>query len=192
MASINELGFPAPWLLQYLYAELSKYTEMGMEQGAAFKPIFPIGAPTNTEELYTNLLGTFSTGEPIMIMWDRLMRFRPNPLYTHKREQLLLFIYTSEFQKLMGANIIISQALDREDAAAQDVNKWLIENHEALEAADPDLGKLNIFFRNFKVYQADETRDVVELASARTLYVNKLIIEYDYHVVERDGNVFYS
>jgi hypothetical protein len=37
-------------------------------------------------------------------------------------------------------------------------------------------------FHSTRVYQADESRDVAELASARTLFVNKLIIEYDYHV----------
>lgn len=187
MAKINELGFPAQWLIKYIYAELSKFDDMGMTTDSEMMPIFPT-TPANTEEVYNNLLQTFPVGEPLMIMWDRLMRFRPNSFYVHKREQLLLFLYTTDFKKLMGANIIISQALDREDAAASDVNKWLTQNHEALEAADEELGKLNIFFRNFKVYQADETRDVVELASARTLYVNKLIVEYDYHVYTPDTN----
>jgi hypothetical protein len=40
----------------------------------------------------------------------------------------------------------------------------------------------NIAFHSTRVYQADESRDVAELASARTLFVNKLIVEYDYHV----------
>lgn len=182
MASIQELGFPAKWLLRYINAELAKYDEIGMTEDSAMMPIFPT-TPANTEEVYNNLLQTFPVGEPLMIMWDRLMRFRPNPLYVHKREQLLLFLYTTDFDKLMAANIIISQALDREDIAAVDVNKWMSTNRSLLE---PELGELNIFFRNMKVYQADETRDVVELASARTLYVNKLIVEYDYHVYKHD------
>jgi hypothetical protein len=40
----------------------------------------------------------------------------------------------------------------------------------------------NILFHSTRVYQADESRDVAELASARTLFVNKLIVEYDYHI----------
>jgi hypothetical protein len=182
MASIQELGFPAKWLLRYINAELAKYDEIGMNENSEMMPIFPT-TPANTEEVYNNLLQTFPVGEPLMIMWDRLMRFRPNPLYVHKREQLLLFLYTTNFDKLMAANIIISQALDREDIAAVEVNKWMSTNRSLLE---PELGELNIFFRNMKVYQADETRDVVELASARTLYVNKLIVEYDYHVYKHD------
>jgi len=184
MVSIQELGFPTKWLLRYINAELAKYDEMGMIDAGteAMIPMFPT-TPANTEEVYNNLLQTFPVGEPLMIMWDRLMRFRPNPFYVHKREQLLLFLYTTDFDKLMASNIIISQALDREDVAAAEVNKWMADNKNSLE---PTLGELNIFFRNIKVYQADETRDVVELASARTLYVNKLIVEYDYHVYKHD------
>ncbi len=191
MASIQELGFPAKWLLRYINAELAKYDEIGLSNSEAFKPVgigdkvvpmFP-STPMNIEEVYNDIIANFEVGEPLMIMWDRLMRFRPNPLYVHKREQLLLFLYTTNFDKLMAANIAISQSLDREDVAAQEVNKWLTENKTVLE---PDLGELNIFFRNMKVYQADETRDVVELASARTLFVNKIIVEYDYHVYKHD------
>ena len=40
----------------------------------------------------------------------------------------------------------------------------------------------NVAFHSTRVYQADESRDVAELASARTLFVNKLIVEYDYHI----------
>jgi hypothetical protein len=69
---------------------------------------------------------------------------------------------------------LISQLLDREDAAAQDLNNF-IRNESSLNFPH------NVFFHNLKVYQADETRDVIELASARTVFINKLIIEYDYH-----------
>lgn len=190
MASIQELGFPTKWLARYISAELSKYEELGMSEtqinqikpaGIDF-PVFPSN-PIGIEDLYNDLIEIYPVGEPVLVMYDRLMRFRPNPLYVHKREQMLLFLYTSSFDKLMAANIVISQALDREDVAAQEVNKWMADNRATLE---PTLGELNIFFRNIKVYQADETRDVLELASARTLYVNKLIVEYDYHVYKHD------
>ena len=183
MATIKDLGFPAKWLIKYINAELSKYEEIGSSSDAPMMPIFPT-SPISPEEVYGNLLQTFPISEPLMIQWDRLLRFRPNTIPSHKREQLLLFLYTTDFEKIMAGNIIISNTLDREDYAAQDVNKWLSENHASLIAADPDLGPLNVFFRNIRVFQIDETRDVVELASARTLHVNKLIVEYDYHVAD--------
>jgi hypothetical protein len=50
-----------------------------------------------------------------------------------------------------------------------------------------------VYFHSFRVYQVDETRDLLDLASARTVYANKLIIEYDYHTKDiivpgPDGN----
>jgi hypothetical protein len=74
----------------------------------------------------------------------------------------------------MDAHRIITDALDREDSAAQDMNAF---------CADASTSELpfNVYFHNIRVYQADETRDILELASARTVFANKLIIEYDYH-----------
>ena len=78
---------------------------------------------------------------------------------------------------------IITDALDREDAAAEDVNRWLKNN--------PISGVTNnVYFHNIRVYQADESRDVAELASARTLFVNKVIVEYDYHTNDLTGTLY--
>jgi hypothetical protein len=49
-------------------------------------------------------------------------------------------------------------------------------------ALEKEYTPFNILFHSTRVYQADESRDVAELASARTLFVNKLIVEYDYHI----------
>jgi len=103
-----------------------------------------------------------------------MMRFRPTPFYRHKREQLIYFIYSSDVAKLLNAVRIITDSLDREDSSAQDVNEYCVTN--PIE----DVGH-NVYFHNIRVYQVDESRDVAELASARTLFVNKVIVEYDYH-----------
>jgi len=84
---------------------------------------------------------------------------------------LLYYLYSTDLATVNYANILISQLLDREDASAQDLNNY---------QSDLSLTR-NVFFHATRVYQADETRDVIELASARTVFINKLIIEYDYH-----------
>jgi hypothetical protein len=81
--------------------------------------------------------------------------------------------------KLFDGIRVITECLDREDSAAQDLNSWISANPQ--EDDNGDAIPNNVFFHNIKVYQADESRDLVELASARTLFLNKLIIEYDYH-----------
>ena len=77
------------------------------------------------------------------------------------------------------------ECLDREDAAAQDLNYWIATND--IEDDNGNVITPNVMFHNIKVYQADEARDIAELASARTLFLNKLVIEYDYHTTDTLG-----
>jgi len=179
----SDLPFPPHWINEYLYTQLSKYDGINMsvppsnpEDPPGFGKIIPIFAvtPTNTEEIYKNLTQSIPVEQPLLIQYDRLIRFRPNSFYPRKREQLLYYLYSTDLATVNYANILISQLLDREDAAAQDLNNF-IRNESSLNFPH------NVFFHNLKVYQADETRDVIELASARTVFINKLIIEYDYH-----------
>jgi hypothetical protein len=147
-------------------------------------PIFAM-TPTSTEEIYRNVVQSSTVEQPLIIQYDRLMRFRPTPFYGHKREQLIYYLYSTSIANVNNANIVISQLLDREDAAAQDVNDWARANPDRLNVPH------NVYFHNIRVYQADETRDLIDLASARTVFTNKLIIEYDYHPVwgrDKEGN----
>ena len=183
----SDLPFPPHWINEYLYKQLSKYEGINMSEGqpgsGQMVPIFAV-TPTNTEEVYKNLLQSFPVEQPLLIQYDRLIRFRPNSFYPRKREQLLYYLYSTDLATVNYANILISQLLDREDAAAQDLNTF-IRGESTLDLAH------NVFFHSMRVYQADETRDVIELASARTVFINKLIIEYDYHPTwgkDKNGN----
>jgi hypothetical protein len=178
MEQIKTTGFPPTFLNKYVKAQLNRFGLItdgpeGLQQ-AGLDPMVPALFPTNIEDLYNDQIQIRQTDKPILIVYDRLMRFRPTPFYRNKREQLIYFIYCSDSGKLLDSIRIITDALDREDAAAQDINLWLQNN-------PIDGTPTNVFFHNVRVYQADESRDVVELASAKTLFVNKLIIEYDYH-----------
>lgn len=178
MSLLKTTGFPPTFLNKYVNAQLGAFGLLsdgpeGFEQ-AGFDPMVPAQFPTNIEDLYNDQIQIRQIEQPVLIIYDRLMRFRPTPFYRRKREQLIYFIYSTDVAKLINSVRVITDALDREDSAAQDVNKWLKDN--------PISGTpTNVFFHNIRVYQADESRDVAELASARTLFVNKIIIEYDYH-----------
>ena len=177
MPSAKDLPFPPHWINAYIFDKLSEYDDIGMDKTQQLVPIFATG-PTNTEELYRNMIQTTTIEEPLIIQYDRLMRFRQSPFYGIKKEQLIYYLYSTSIANVNNANIVISQLLDREDAAAQDLNVWAKDHPMLLNGQEV---KSNVFFHNIKVYQADETRDVLELASARTVFINKLIIEYDYH-----------
>jgi hypothetical protein len=86
--------------------------------------------------------------------------------------------------------MVISQVLDREDASAQDINKWIYDNRNWLSApAGTQVGDkvgaglpMKVFFRNMKVFQVDESRDLTELNTYRGGTMHKYIVEYEYHL----------
>jgi hypothetical protein len=120
-----------------------------------------------------------------MITYDRLMRFRVSPFYGIKREQLIYTIY-GKVEAVQNINVIVSQLLDREDESAQELNDWARDNPISLNGQSV---LSNVFFHNFKVYQIDETRDILELNSVNmSEWASKLIIEYDYHAA--NGTTF--
>ena len=175
---ILDTGFPPTFINHYIKGQLSLFglisSGPSVPNQAGFNPMIPAQYPTSIEDLYNDTIQIQQVESPILMVYDRMMRFRPTPFYRHKREQLIYFIYSSDVAKLLNAVRIITDSLDREDASAQDVNEYCVTN--PIE----DVGH-NVYFHNIRVYQVDESRDVAELASARTLFVNKVIVEYDYH-----------
>jgi hypothetical protein len=171
MENINTTGFPPTFINHYIAGQLQRFGILsGTEQ---MIPIFPT-SPTNIEDVFKNYIAAPGISDPVLIQYERLVRFRPSSFYRNKREQVIYYLYCTNFSKITDAHRIITDSLDREDAAAQDVNTWC-------SSPDTGINPFNVYFHNIKVYQADETRDILELASARTVYANKLIIEYDYH-----------
>lgn len=172
MATVDSLPYPPKWINKFIFQELQKYTDIGVSGVSQLVPIFAT-SPTNTEDIYRSVMESTEISEPLVIIYDRLITFRPSVFYPHKREQLIYYLYSTSLANVNNANIVISQLLDREDASAEELNSWC--------ALNKGQENFNVAFHNTKVYQAQEARDVLDLASARTMFVNKLIIEYDYH-----------
>ena len=178
---LTDTGFPPTFLNKYILSELEYYGLISDIDLINPTPMIPAQVSTNIEDLYNDSIQIRQAESPILIVYDRLMRFRPTSFYLHKREQLIYFIYSTDVGKLIDTVRVISNALDREDSSAEDVNRYNI-NNPILDANADISTPFNVMFHSTRVYQADESRDVAELASARTLFVNKLIIEYDYHI----------
>jgi hypothetical protein len=181
----KETGFPPIFINAFIHSELQEFDLMptGLEP---FQPFFPAQIPDSVEGIYNDIPFIRNNPDTTVIIFDRLMRFRPTPFYKHKREQLIYFIYSPNLSKLIDTTRVIIECLDREDVAAQDLNSWIANND--IEDETGAVIPKNVFFHNLKVYQADESRDILELASARTLGLNKLVIEYDYHTVNVQGS----
>lgn len=177
MARAIDLPYPPRWINAYVAAKLGEYSDTGVGLNSQLVPIFAT-KPGNTNEVWQQLLDNNVGSVPLLIQYDRLMRFRPSPFYEIKREQLVYYLYSDSLTVINNAVSAIAHILDREDVAAQEVNEWASAHPQTFEGSELPY---NVFFHNMKAYQADEVRDLVDLASARAAYVNKIIIEYDYH-----------
>jgi hypothetical protein len=137
--------------------------------------------PTLPTEI-DSLTETFPQSNGVFGVYDRMFKMRRTPFPYIKCEQLLYYFYS--VGEAAQANMIkvqqqVSDLLDNADDSAQDLNEWAVANldYETLESKP-------VYFHNFKIYQLEETRDIVDFGTARTYAGNKIIIDYDWHPLE--------
>jgi hypothetical protein len=134
--------------------------------------------PTDIENLTT----TFPQSNEVFAVYDRMFKMRRMPFPYIKCEQLLYYFYAvgeNATAKMVVTQQQISDLLDNGDDSAKDLNEWAAANEGAWEdESNP------VFFHNFKIYQLEETRDIVDFGTARTYAGNKIIIDYDWHPVD--------
>lgn len=184
---VLDLPFPPVWVNAYIKDELNKY---------GFSVLTIPSNATAIDDLSKNRIdiptqyddeGIALAQQPdVVIQYDRLLRFRRSGLYVLKCEQLLYYVYSTP-SKILDVSTILSQLLDRSDAAAEDLNKWAMAKQNG-ENPLTDLAvplTRNVYFHDMKVYQLEETRDLVELSALRGLTLNKFVVEYDYHVINQ-------
>lgn len=194
MATVDgTFDFPPLYINQYLHTILSSYDDINMAKNPGvdnYIPFSPAGVHYDLDSYYAGLATSagFEGELPATIFYDRLIRLRNSPFYVNKKEQALYTIYarTSDAHKI---GLVLSQVLDREDAAAQDLNKWINDNKEWLTApVGTKIGNNfgaglagKIFFKNMRVFQVDQSRDLLELQTFRGGSTHKYIVEYEYH-----------
>ena len=172
--------------------------KLGADFGAI--PMFPT-VPTDMasvaqdftiDELTDGTRFTFSGNAAI---YDRMFKMRRLPFPHIKCEQLLYYFNALEIDavpNLIRITQKIQDLLDRGDESAEDLNKWISDNLDIQgtnnidrpTATIPGHGTFYVpHFHNFKIYQLEETRDIVDFGTARTYAGNKIIIDYDWHPV---------
>jgi len=177
MASTLDLGYPPFFINGYIKDQLVNFNIIGQSENT---PILPV-TPEDSTTIYQQLLTSSNIPNPLLIQYDRLLRFRPSPFYRRKREQLVYTFICSSYEKQSAAMAMVIEALDRQDATAEDINAWAAKNTLFDDDGVTPLPK-NVYFHNFRVYQVDESRDLIELASVNmSLVRGKIIIEFDYH-----------
>jgi hypothetical protein len=170
--------FPASYINEYLYEQFSKYSDINMAQSVnGIIPFLPAAQAVNISDIYQDLQTSASDEVPAVLFYDRMIRLRSSAFPIGKREQVLYTVYGS-IESCNNIGNVMLGILDREDYSAQDLNKWMSDNKASLVAKDLPM---KVFFRSIRVFQADESQDLVELDGYRRGSVHKYIVEYDYH-----------
>jgi hypothetical protein len=173
MANNSTLNTPVLWINKYLEENI-----LGMT-GIDKIPFFP-----STPSTIDNLTEMFPAGG-VMATWDRLIKMNRKGFPHIKCEQLLYYFYaTAEntIENMVQVQESVLRLMDRFDETAEEINNWCSNRQINLGTdQNPDLIDNMFYFHNFKVYQLEETRDIIDFGTARTYGGNKIIIDFDYH-----------
>jgi hypothetical protein len=119
-----------------------------------------------------------------------MFKYRRTPFPHIKCEQLLYYFYKTQgdSELMMEISQLVYDLLDRGDESAEDLNAWIQSKvvNDVVTFAGVDFDP--VYFHNLKIFQLEETRDIVDFGTARTFAGNKIIIDYDYHATGYSAN----
>ena len=172
MANDSLLNTPVLWVNKYLEDKIPFLTNIEV-------PLFP-----STPSILDDLTGSFPAGG-VMGTWDRLVKMNRKTMPHIKSEQILYYFYaTAEntIENMVQIQEAVLRLMDRLDETAEEINNWC--SNRAINIgteAIPDLIENMFYFHSFKIYQLEETRDIIDFGTARTYGGNKMIIDFEYH-----------
>ena len=172
--SLSVLNTPVLWINTYLQEKLADLLGTPGVQDDLI-PFFPTG-PSTLEALQTS----FPEGGA-MAVYDRMFRMRRGAFPHIKCEQVLYYFYAqanNPIIKMIQIQEAVLRLMDRGDETAEDINTWA-RTHAPIGGMT-----CKFYFHNFKIYQLEEARDIVDFGTARTYAGNKIIIDYDYHAMQ--------
>jgi hypothetical protein len=161
----STLNTPVLWINKYLQEKITELTTL------EDVPFFPTG-PSTLEALQSQ----FPSGGT-MAVWDRMFRMRRGAFPHIKCEQVLYYFYytaSNTTENMIRIQEAVLRLMDRGDESAEDINAWA-------KGKTFNGMTCQFYFHNFKIYQLEEARDIVDFGTARTYAGNKIIIDYDYH-----------
>jgi hypothetical protein len=172
LANDTLLNTPVLWINKYLQSKIADST--GLDT-----PFFPTLPST-----INDLTQYFPTGGT-MATWDRLIKMNKKSFPHIKCEQIMYYFYANgenPIEKMVQIQEQVLRLMDRGNETAEEINNWASNRQVNLGTVQsPDLIDNMFYFHDFKVYQLEESRDIIDFGTARTYGGNKIIIEYDYH-----------
>lgn len=194
------IHYPPVFINNYISEKVSQYfsTQSDITINLPFFPTSPTDINALTE--------SFPNGNGLFAVYDRMFKMRRTAFPHIKREQLLYYFYKMQDtpEQLIETSQLVFDLLDRGDESAQEINSWMADLYKAQgktsqlvanvvsgqeqrfrtitfgsgQSAKPFLVP---YFHEIKVYQLEETRDIIDFGTARTYAGNKIIVDYDWH-----------
>jgi hypothetical protein len=178
MANTDLLNTPLLWINKYLQSELS-------DSLGYVTPFFP-PSPFNLDDLTEKWMVLNNVNTPVSngvaCTWDRLVKMNKGKFPHIKSEQILYYFYglgEDSIPTMIQTQEAVLRLLDRADESAEELNAWCANRKIRLD--DGSTVDNMFLFHNFKVYQLEETRDIIDFGTARTYGGNKIIIDFEYH-----------
>jgi hypothetical protein len=165
------------------------------------EPMFFLpSVPTDIEALYQGF-PTANEDQPFAV-YERMFRMRRSSFPHKKEEQILYYLYKNgslndeqQAAILFETTGLIYDLMDRQDESAEEINSWIakrVYDNPGTEEGTVRFGQQDFlppYIHYTKVYQLEETRDIIDFATAKTYFGNKIIIDYCYHAPDFNPGV---
>jgi hypothetical protein len=178
MANDDLFNTPLIWINKYLQAKLGEK----LAYGIPFFPPSPFSIDDLTEKWMTLNDAQVPASDAVACTWDRLVKMNRKNFPHIKAEQILYYFYglgSGSITTMIQVQEQVLRLLDRGDESAEEINNWCSNRQVRLD--DGTLIDNMFYFHSFKVYQLEETRDIIDFGTARTYGGNKIIIDFEYH-----------
>lgn len=175
--------YPPAFINAYLQEKVSQYFTDNPLDGFNTDMTLPF-FPTSPTDI-TALTERFESNDKFAV-YDRMLKMRRSPFPHIKSEQLLYYFYATgpnPIPAMIEITQKVQDLLDYEDESAQDLNAWIAAKQASSNPLKDDADNIlpSVFFHRIRVYQLEETRDLIDFGTARTYAGNKIIIDYDWH-----------
>jgi len=186
------IAHPPIIINEYLREKIDGYFGSGVIK------FFPTG-PTNIDDLTENFPDAV---DDVFVVYDRMFRLRRQAFPHIKQEQVLYYFYkkANGMKELVETIQLVQDLMDRGDESAQEINSWLSQKwiaqgmptatrNNIVTGNSETFDKITIagedfllpYFHEFRIFQLEEARDIIDFGTARTWAGNKMIINYDWH-----------
>lgn len=197
------IDYPPIFINNYLAEKVSELFEEELGNDQRFNVRFFPTSPTDIDALTQ---GFPAAENNVFAVYDRMFKMRRGPFPHIKCEQLLYYFYkmSGDPVALIKTSQLVQDLLDRGDESAQELNSWIKGKLKTnpgpiIRTPNPEFPLVKAkdkltptvqfsgenfflpFFHDLKIYQLEETRDIIDFGTARTYAGNKIIIDYDWH-----------